>query len=573
MGVSYRTVVFFNYWCDVYGLGRSFTTQACDQLFRHTRSVDLMDFSAPNIFLLLFRISQAGVIHGLTLGMLVGSVAIFALREPRLRSVFAAAFISCLASFVLGLLTIREEERHLFAVIAILFGCFFGSWVVVSSIATGGVAKWLIRQLIAILVFFTLLTVVFTTFGLQWGSPEKPPQLSSSDRRRLARLIEKQNPFRLAAGKRSTVEFSEADAENLMNWGLTFLPGTHRADIAFLQRTQRLTIDTQPKSFRRLGIHFRLVVNGTLAHDGDGIAFYPERMRIGDLSIPSFVLDFCAPFRLNHNDTGSSLINMIESIEFGRGRIRAVCLRGDRAGTDDGSDDALQELLVALGLIDDLEVSASFYVRSLIDLAERDSDGIDFKNSISHVFRESQRRSRHGDARRENRAAILAMSYLMGHRKIGRLIGGNLPNPSRKVRNTFRAMTLYGRSDWLRHFTLSAAICILSNERASNDIGLLKEEFDADGGSGFSFADLAVDRCGVAFANHATAGVPNQIQAMFLGDFTIGDFIPDPSQLPEGLSKDEFERQFGGIEGEAFAELLRKIDSKIAGCRAYQSEL
>ena len=56
------------------------------------------------------------------------------------------------------------------------------------------------------------------------------------------------------------------------------------------------------------------------------------------------------------------------------------------------------------------------------------------------------------------------------------------------------------RADWTRHFTLSGGLTVMSAVGPSDAAGLLKEELDADGGSGFSFGDLMADRAGTTFA-------------------------------------------------------------------------
>ena len=64
--------------------------------------------------------------------------------------------------------------------------------------------------------------------------------------------------------------------------------------------------------------------------------------------------------------------------------------------------------------------------------------------------------------------------------------------------------TVRRRDDWVRHFTVSGALTVISAVAPSNAAGLLKEELDADGGSGFSFGDLLADRAGTTFADVAT---------------------------------------------------------------------
>src|SRR5262245_37494696 len=60
--------------------------------------------------------------------------------------------------------------------------------------------------------------------------------------------------------------------------------------------------------------------------------------------------------------------------------------------------------------------------------------------------------------------------------------------------------TLRGRHDWMMHFAVSGALTAQLGPDAAEQIGLTKELLDSrEGGSGFSFGDLAADYAGVAF--------------------------------------------------------------------------
>jgi hypothetical protein len=90
------------------------------------------------------------------------------------------------------------------------------------------------------------------------------------------------------------------------------------------------------------------------------------------------------------------------------------------------------------------------------------------------------------------------------------------------------------RADWPKHFTVSAALTVLSLERASDAVGVLKEELDADGGSGFSFGDLLADRAGTAFADLAIRDeeAARALQARLARGFALDDYSPRPTDCP-----------------------------------------
>jgi hypothetical protein len=134
-------------------------------------------------------------------------------------------------------------------------------------------------------------------------------------------------------------------------------------------------------------------------------------------------------------------------------------------------------------------------------------------------------------------------------------------------------VVLRGRSDWTKHFCVSAAIAVLSNKTMSDAAGLLKEELDADiGGSGFSFADLLADRAGTTFAIRATRdeAAARAIQDRLAGGFRVEEFFPPAADLPEGIPDAELQSYYGGVSGEVYRRLIEEIERRIAACAAYR---
>ncbi len=132
-------------------------------------------------------------------------------------------------------------------------------------------------------------------------------------------------------------------------------------------------------------------------------------------------------------------------------------------------------------------------------------------------------------------------------------------------------VTLRDRNDLSRHFWVSAALAILSDENRSMTVGIAKEMMDATpGGSGFSFVDLTADRAGNLFAVTATRdpGSARAMQARIRNGVRISDLCPDVRDLPEGLSRDEFQAEYGGLGGVETRKVVEEIRSRLATCAA-----
>jgi hypothetical protein len=129
--------------------------------------------------------------------------------------------------------------------------------------------------------------------------------------------------------------------------------------------------------------------------------------------------------------------------------------------------------------------------------------------------------------------------------------------------------TLHARSDLAKHFFISAHATAVAGGQAAYTAGLAKEMLDARGGSGFSFADMAANRAGIAFANAVLTGrVPlEKLAAGFRGE----DYMPTIEDLPEGLAADRFAAEYGGPSDPRYLAMIGKIDARIHALPGYQA--
>ena len=127
--------------------------------------------------------------------------------------------------------------------------------------------------------------------------------------------------------------------------------------------------------------------------------------------------------------------------------------------------------------------------------------------------------------------------------------------------------TLHGRHDLAQHFSVSAALTAAMGEQAAESAGLLKEMLDARGGSGFSFADLSADLAGIAFARRLLE-TPDRL-ADIEKSFTVADYALPPRGLPEGLTAEEFAKQYGSLKDDRFLRELAQLRKRIGALPGY----
>ncbi len=178
----------------------------------------------------------------------------------------------------------------------------------------------------------------------------------------------------------------------------------------------------------------------------------------------------------------------------------------------------------------------------------------------------AQRTQLGADPVAENRAALMALAIYLGSNRFESFVGKVVTEELAYCRDHGRRnIQLAGRSDLRLHFIYSAALKVISDSGMSFAIGELKEMMDSGrGGSGFSFVDLAADKTGIRFAEAAMDGEGGalRLQRMALGLVDEALFFPNVSDLPEGISQQQFEARYGGIDGALYREYVRDIVSR-----------
>ena len=168
----------------------------------------------------------------------------------------------------------------------------------------------------------------------------------------------------------------------------------------------------------------------------------------------------------------------------------------------------------------------------------------------------------------ENRAALVALAFYVNGKGLGAILPGarDWPVPvSRKV-------TLGGRGDTAQHFSISAALAATAGSPLADAVGLYKELDDAQGGSGFSFNDLAADRAGTRLGILAIGPVPLQqrLQKRLAAGLRDNELLPKVQDLPEDMQMAEFQKRFGGMDGTGYKKMAYEIEQRIAALALYR---
>lgn len=186
--------------------------------------------------------------------------------------------------------------------------------------------------------------------------------------------------------------------------------------------------------------------------------------------------------------------------------------------------------------------------------AMRYFDRLSMPKLLGRLFKLAALNSRDGDAVEENRALL----QLLGQWALGKQTYGD-------TYLHYFAARLEGRVDLAQHLLVSAAIASHSNKQLSNLVGTGKEMSDSDGGSGFSFDDLAADRAGSLLGKLATRDQASarQVQKLLADPAYSSRLMPDIRALPPPMTKQQFIERYGTIGNPRYLEQVTIIDENI----------
>ncbi|MDD5462130.1 MAG: hypothetical protein PHG00_10955 [Methylococcales bacterium] len=187
---------------------------------------------------------------------------------------------------------------------------------------------------------------------------------------------------------------------------------------------------------------------------------------------------------------------------------------------------------------------------------------------LKPLFELAYQRSTLDTAIEENKMAIMTVNNYVNKKETKNLLSTSAPKPATEQQySTF----LYKRIDLAQHFIGSAAITASVNGQAAQVAGEEKELRDAQGGSGFSFIDLAADKAGTRFGEMATSSPESarKTQKAMSEIKDYSDFMPDPRDLPEHMDETEFKQRYQSIDSPAYQEIVKLIDDRISATPIY----
>lgn len=363
------------------------------------------------------------------------------------------------------------------------------------------------------------------------------------------RIFDRNDPRRLRSGTVTRVRLAERDIDLAVNYAanelLDAVAGVSiEKDRAVLNATATLPENPLGKF---LNVTIELRPGKTLPQI--------DHLMLGKLWIPGFLaepfikaaIEFVGPI-----EDSDALVSAVKQVKFGYKQMTL---------TYQWRDDLPGRLSGALWSEFDQE-RLKIYQTQLVTLTQGNKRRMEFTSLARPLFELAGTRSRHGDAIAENRALILVLAFYVNQKDLNKL----MPAASTWPRPAWRTVMLSNRSDFTKHYLVSAMLAAFAGTPLADAVGLYKEIEDARSGSGFSFNDIAADMAGrrmgeLAVGNDSRA---RNLQRFFAAATEI-DFMPQTADLPEFMSQAEFKRRFGGLQGKKYREMMADIDRRIAG--------
>lgn len=442
-----------------------------------------------------------------------------------------------------------------------------GIWVGRACVRGRRAILWLGPQIGAVVGVVGVIALVAGWRSLQ-NEPLsfEPTPASMSGNRELANKV---RGTRDGADWARRISLSGEDLNQLVALGLSRVSPESKARIriegglADAELSYALRVRGKP---RYLNLHFR----GAARIDGGELSVQPDRLSIGRVGVPRVVLGLVAPpvaSTIRHDRDLRNLVGSIASVRVKGDTVETVFKPGECNNT------FLPSVALAISGKPNLVIPTREHVQHLVEGSEDLPEGERrFVELMRRAFDFARRRSIDGDPIIENRSALVALAILLGHERVESVVGPVLDDRLREMSmRHLQGVTLRGRGDWTKHFYVSAALALVACEQTSDRIGILKEVLDAeDGGSGFSFGDLAANRAGIQLARVSTynPAAARALQERLAVEFPVDAIFPDVDDLPENLSRDEFQSKFGGIDGAVYRDLVAEIDRRLSECPA-----
>jgi hypothetical protein len=409
-------------------------------------------------------------------------------------------------------------------------------------------------KLLLKLFLFGALALLLASGAALWLAFDSAPlllpgkQVSAADVERAKRLLERHDPRKTRGSGARQIALSQADLDALFGQASRGLvQGTARLVLGQGSATLRMSARIERSPFGPwLNIDAQLRETSSLPRF--------DSLSIGRLPVPGWLADFALEQALAHlasGEPGRLALQTVQGVRFTPAQLQLAYRWHDGLGSE------LRAMLVPPADAQRLRAYSERLAAVVAKLPA--AQPVSLAQLLAPMFTLARERSSSGEPARENRAALIVLTFYVNGRNLARLTPAarDWPAPAPHT------VTLAGRDDFPKHFLVSATLAAESGGAIADAVGVFKEVDDARGGSGFSFNDIAADRAGTRFGELAVQA-PAKLQDALASGVKEPDFMPDVRDLPEFMPMPQFKQRFGGVGTPRYNAMMSDIEARIA---------
>jgi hypothetical protein len=303
----------------------------------------------------------------------------------------------------------------------------------------------------------------------------------------------------------------------------------------------------------------------TSASAGPLYPFTVTRLEFGNLAIPTQVAEPILNVLLNRAFSAAMQGNAGE-VEVGRWISSATFRPASLEVTYRLPHDAIAQLKSAL-VSPEVLARVEYYQRALVKQVQGRAGGSLARGLLKPLFALAQANTDAGaDPVVDNHALLVVLGAYASGRGLSVIAPESVDWPKPRA-GTF---SLHQRPDLAQHFLSSGALAVMGGGALSDAVGLLKEVDDSQGGSGFSFTDLAADRAGTRFGQVAVSSQAARLQRAVSSLVSESELMPATGDLPEGMTAKAFARRFERVGSPAYQRVIDTIERRLNQIALYQ---
>jgi hypothetical protein len=421
----------------------------------------------------------------------------------------------------------------------------------------------LLRYLFAILLLCIPLALAWAAYLAIDDTPLLAPAqslaITPSRMASAQRLLARIDPRKMPSGALRTLQLGEDDLNLAVAYLASQRPQT-RAQVVLQDGSATLRASTflPPNPFGDY-LNIQAVLRETPGTP------QLEKLTLGRLTVPPTIADQLLRFGLSRLQSSSLAVAGAAADS-----IQHVGVRNGVLSVQFVWNDALPAQLQAALVPPEVQARLQAYQARLVEVAAKPGPRNLSLGTLVQPLLElaAQRSDDQNSLADEHRAALVALAFYVN----GKGMAAILPAARDWPRPAPRTTTLAGRTDTAQHFSISAALAATAGSPLADLVGVYKELDDAQGGSGFSFNDLAADRAGSRLGELAIGGTAAQLslQKRLAQGLSDADLLPKVSDLPEDLQAAEFQKRFGGVDGPGYKKMATEIERRIGALGLYR---